>query len=180
MSTATADLVRTYRNIPPSVSQAGVYLSYAILPFVAAYYSLVGAPYLLVLIPLLAFGATIVERYWARTPKPVRFISIVSIFTLLGWAVMTATQPAHAFFFGPLEDALNNALSVFGVSGLDQIPGWLVGFLKFIALAAFGIIIALIIKARDDEDETRRNIQKMFKMVLIFALGAAMITTVFV
>jgi len=179
MVSPSSSIRRFYRN-NSWVKDFSLYAGCAIAPFVIAYYWLIGASYLMLVIPAVSYATWILQKYWKKTPKPVRTISLVAIVGLFGWAVMTASMSAHAFWFTPFETLLTEILNAFGVTGLDQIPGWVTAFLKALCLVGFGgIVVSLFVKGRDDEDETRRSIGKLLQMVLKFILAAAMLGILF-
>ena len=74
-----------------------------------------GEVFMLPLYAVATYALRTISKYWARTPKPIRVLSLGSVSLIFAWAAMTCHASAQALLFNKLLQALTTAMTAWGV-----------------------------------------------------------------
>lgn len=85
---------------------------------------------------------------------------------VLSWCIFTMHAPAYALFFDTLETGLTSLFSRFGVTGVEEIPGWIGGVFRILGIVFLGILAIRFGRAREDDDEgTKAVVGKVVQII---------------
>jgi hypothetical protein len=129
------------------------YLTWLAVALVIAYRLLAGQTFILGICILGGAGCLLLHENWKSIPKKHRSRVVFGSGVVLSWAFMTLHAPADALFFNTIETALTTIFKTFNVTGADNIPKWIGGVFRIIAIVFLGIIGLRFGRQRDEDEE---------------------------
>jgi hypothetical protein len=161
--------------------KAVVCFGYGTAAYALSFYALNGSAHLAIIYPAIAYGLARLEQYWAKTPKVVRQSLAIVLGVVFFWIASNNAMRADAIFFDNVLQLLSDNINVFGAAatGLANTPKYIVALLKIIGIVGFAFVIVLVFKAGNDEDESRRQVGRIFKWMAYLLIGAVMIDILF-
>jgi hypothetical protein len=176
-----ANLIRRPFASHSIFQRAVVAFGYGTAGSALSFYALNHSAHLVIIYPAIAYGLARLEQYWAKTPKVVRQSLAIVLGVVFFWVATNNALRADAIFFDSVLKLLTDNINVFGAaaSSLANAPKYIVALLKIIGIVGFAFVIVLVFKAGNDEDESRRQVGRIFKWMAYLLIGAVMIDILF-
>lgn len=142
------------------------YISWLTVALLVLYRVLMGEWIVLLVCGMGSTLLALLWQQWRVISKRYRGQLLFGLCTVLSWCLSTMHSPAYALFFDTLENGLTSLLARFGVTGLENIPSWIGGVFRIMALVFLAILGIRFGRSHGDDDEGTRQVVGKLVQVL--------------
>lgn len=124
----------------------------------------------LVSFPVAGYALYTLDKHKQKIPKSIFNLSTIAVYC--AFLSIRMIDSAHALVLNRISAKTKEAITAFGVTGMDKVPDWITySFLLFLLVAVGGIVVGWFKNRQGDDEENMRVMNKVVGIVVKLLVG---------